>query len=855
MNEEYDEENALATAEIEWENDRKGLHFLDAGLFQDGIFELADFWCHTVSGDEYSGFIWRLFGFVAEGTPPDAYEWRLDDEIVWGGYCEADIIEKPPLLGEKREQDDGEEEEAAKEEESTNVFAGARGLRRSKEEMEAAKAAKRAAEAEALAARAAAEAAKKAAREAEAASRAEAAKRAKEEAAARRAEREAAAKRAAEEKAERIAAEKAAAEEAKAAKARAAEEAKRAAEEKKRRDEEAARRAEEERAAAERAAAERAKAKAAEVERRRREEAAEAERDRLRRFQMGAGGGAELSPRDRSGGSCFTRPVSLSANTAAPAPIRVYDPTPPSAESRLVHRTGRPAAPLPTGSVTGAGTAAFRTFVPPPPILCDLVTSEGGGWYSEWQPPATSPRVGEVSSSAHLPSTAPPRPPLATTSAEGSSAIVGSFCAAPPPLNALGPMERPRLRLGPAEHMMGGHHVGGASLSVEMGSVGRRPLAAGRADANTDHPDANLRSPRRKRLPPAAAATVMGTAAALPTRVPTTAREARADSATLSLPPKATAISGMDAAEAEQHGQQQHEQQPRMLYEGVWHDEEGAQEQGSIPGVTRGHAAVGVQRFGEGSTLGSVALPSRAASKGTTMAALLRTRGKRISLESVWTARIADEISDEIARSMLPLPTAALTSSNRMWALRRKVDCALWPMPPSVLPGSSAEIGYRSLSFAARRAAVIGSRTARARLNDSAALGSLAPPLAYEPRRGGGSLRSGSLSARAKSNESVPRDRIEVRPQEMPLGSAGERLQTTEGEASSSSFQAEAHPTLTIPPHSLPALASMPPSPRSLASWRTLVRAEEEPGIGREMTRRRSQLKQQLTHQKQLAHK
>lgn len=42
MVEPWDEEDALATAESEWENDRRGLDHLDAELFKDSIFELAD---------------------------------------------------------------------------------------------------------------------------------------------------------------------------------------------------------------------------------------------------------------------------------------------------------------------------------------------------------------------------------------------------------------------------------------------------------------------------------------------------------------------------------------------------------------------------------------------------------------------------------------------------------------------------------------------------------------------------------------------------------------------------------------------------------------------------------------------
>lgn len=42
MVEVWDEDDALETAESEWDNDRRGLDHLDAELFKDSIFELAD---------------------------------------------------------------------------------------------------------------------------------------------------------------------------------------------------------------------------------------------------------------------------------------------------------------------------------------------------------------------------------------------------------------------------------------------------------------------------------------------------------------------------------------------------------------------------------------------------------------------------------------------------------------------------------------------------------------------------------------------------------------------------------------------------------------------------------------------
>jgi hypothetical protein len=42
MSDDYDPDEALATLEIEWDNDRRGKPTLDDELFRDGFFELAD---------------------------------------------------------------------------------------------------------------------------------------------------------------------------------------------------------------------------------------------------------------------------------------------------------------------------------------------------------------------------------------------------------------------------------------------------------------------------------------------------------------------------------------------------------------------------------------------------------------------------------------------------------------------------------------------------------------------------------------------------------------------------------------------------------------------------------------------
>ena len=125
--EKYDEEEADATAREDWESDRRGHDFLDAELFKDGIFELADLWTNTVSGAEYAAFLWKLFNEVAvkvdEDSPstspqlagfqkfnskpkaavsPRRRFWKPDEAISWGGYTEGQVEEKPTLFVPER---------------------------------------------------------------------------------------------------------------------------------------------------------------------------------------------------------------------------------------------------------------------------------------------------------------------------------------------------------------------------------------------------------------------------------------------------------------------------------------------------------------------------------------------------------------------------------------------------------------------------------------------------------------------------------------------------------------------------------------------------------------------------------
>jgi len=82
----YDHDEAMQVAAEEWETDRKGADVMCRTRFADSIFQLADLWTLGVEADEYVEFLWGLFRCIAKGSPPDAYFWKADPEITWGGY-------------------------------------------------------------------------------------------------------------------------------------------------------------------------------------------------------------------------------------------------------------------------------------------------------------------------------------------------------------------------------------------------------------------------------------------------------------------------------------------------------------------------------------------------------------------------------------------------------------------------------------------------------------------------------------------------------------------------------------------------------------------------------------------------
>ena len=90
IDEDWDNESTRAEAEKvaceDWARDCCGMSWMERHHFMDAMFELADVWTQGMEPHEYAAFLYELFGHVAEGTPPDLYLWRPDDQIEYAGY-------------------------------------------------------------------------------------------------------------------------------------------------------------------------------------------------------------------------------------------------------------------------------------------------------------------------------------------------------------------------------------------------------------------------------------------------------------------------------------------------------------------------------------------------------------------------------------------------------------------------------------------------------------------------------------------------------------------------------------------------------------------------------------------------
>ena len=105
IDEDWDDESTHAEAERvaceDWDRDCCGQSWMERSSFMDAMFELADVWTQGMEPHEYAAFLYELFGHVAEGTPPDVYLWRPDDQIEYAGYRLRDCEE------EEEEEHDG----------------------------------------------------------------------------------------------------------------------------------------------------------------------------------------------------------------------------------------------------------------------------------------------------------------------------------------------------------------------------------------------------------------------------------------------------------------------------------------------------------------------------------------------------------------------------------------------------------------------------------------------------------------------------------------------------------------------------------------------------------------------------
>lgn len=73
----YDEEDALACAEEDWERDVQGLDAMHRDSFTDGLFELADLYTETSEAADYATFLWKLLQSVATRSEDGSlYFWK-----------------------------------------------------------------------------------------------------------------------------------------------------------------------------------------------------------------------------------------------------------------------------------------------------------------------------------------------------------------------------------------------------------------------------------------------------------------------------------------------------------------------------------------------------------------------------------------------------------------------------------------------------------------------------------------------------------------------------------------------------------------------------------------------------------
>ena len=102
MIEVYDEVEATASANEDWDRDCKGEPHLKRERFGDAMFEMADVWTETMAAAEYVEFLHTLFEQLSFGTPPDTFFWRDDKQIEFGGYEVRPEPKAPPPKTKRR---------------------------------------------------------------------------------------------------------------------------------------------------------------------------------------------------------------------------------------------------------------------------------------------------------------------------------------------------------------------------------------------------------------------------------------------------------------------------------------------------------------------------------------------------------------------------------------------------------------------------------------------------------------------------------------------------------------------------------------------------------------------------------
>eukprot|EP00967_Tisochrysis_lutea_P115252 scaffold184507_cov33-Tisochrysis_lutea.AAC.5 len=73
---EWDEDEAYATAEEDCEEDCGGQAYITRQKYESSLFELADMWSHDIDGKEYATLLWQLYSCITDGATPGTATWK-----------------------------------------------------------------------------------------------------------------------------------------------------------------------------------------------------------------------------------------------------------------------------------------------------------------------------------------------------------------------------------------------------------------------------------------------------------------------------------------------------------------------------------------------------------------------------------------------------------------------------------------------------------------------------------------------------------------------------------------------------------------------------------------------------------